>query len=132
MIGIVIVSHSHMLAEGLKQLAAELSRDTVRIATAGGLDETTTGTSADRIARAIQEADSADGVVVLFDLGSALLSAQMAVEMFSAEQQSGIRLIDAPLVEGTLIASVEASLGRSLDEVRHAAECTRNTKKITG
>ncbi len=131
MVGIVIVSHSHLLTCGVKQLAMELSRDSVSIATAGGLDETTTGTNAEAIHHAIQNAYTEDGVVVLFDLGSALMSTQMAIEMFPEEQQKRIKLIDAPIVEGALIAAVEASLGRSLEEVSAAAENTRHMKKIT-
>jgi len=130
MVGIVIVSHSHLLACGLKQLAMELSRDSVPIMTAGGLDETTTGTNAEKIHQAIQNVYTPDGVIILFDLGSALFSTQMAIEMFPAEQQKRIKLSEAPIVEGTLIASVEASLGRTLEEVSAAAENSRQMTKI--
>ena len=130
MVGIVIVSHSHFLAEGLKQLAAELSQDSVRIATAGGLDDSTTGTNVEKIRQAIDSIYTEEGIIIFFDLGSSLISTQMAIEMFPEEQQKKIQISDAPLVEGALIAAVEASIGRSLNEVCIAADCTRQAKKM--
>ncbi len=132
MVGIVVVSHSYMLAEGLKQMAMELSRGGVRIASAGGVDEVILGTNADRIHQAIQEAYSEEGVIVLFDLGSALLSTQMAIEMLPMEQRERLRLSDAPLVEGTVVAAVESSIGNSLEEVFAAVGQTRLMNKCAG
>ena len=129
MVGIVIVSHSFLLAQGLRQLAAELSRDVVKIAIAGGLDENTIGTCAEKIHDAIREVYAADGVLILFDLGSALLSAQMAMEMLPEEQRGNVKLSGAPMVEGTIVAVVEASLGHTLEEVHAAAGASRQMNK---
>ncbi len=129
MIGIVIVSHSHLLAKGLHQMAVQMSRNLVNIAAAGGVDDSTIGTSAERINGAIEAVYSPDGVLILFDLGSALLSTQMAIEMLPQERQIKVKLCDAPLVEGVIAAAIEASLGHSLEEVCRAAEATRAMEK---
>jgi phosphoenolpyruvate---glycerone phosphotransferase subunit DhaM len=130
MIGIVLVAHSHLLATGLQEMALQMSRNMVKVVTAGGVDDHTIGTNADRICAAIQEAYSPDGVLILFDLGSALLSAQMAIEMVPTEQQSQIKLSNAPLVEGAIVAVVEASLGHDLEQVNIAAEAAKDMQKI--
>ena len=130
MIGIVLVSHSHLQAKGLQEMAVQMSRNLVKIVAAGGLDDHTIGISAERIHRAIQEAYSPDGVLILFDLGNALLSAQMAIEMLPTEQQSHVKLSGAPMVEGAMVGAVEASLGHSLYEVNLAAEAAREMQKI--
>ena len=130
MIGIVIVSHSHLLAKGVQEMAVQMSRNLVRIETAGGVDDDTIGTNAERIHRAIEIAYSPDGVLILFDLGSALLSTQMAIEMLSPEQQSHVKVSNAHLVEGAIVAAVEASLGHSLEEVNTAAEAVKDMQKI--
>ena len=102
MVGIVIVSHSHMVATGLQDMAVRISRNMVKVVAAGGADDKTIGTNAERIYQAIQEVYSPDGVLVLLDLGSALLSTQMALEMLTPEQRPHIKLSEAPLVEGTI------------------------------
>ena len=130
MVGIVLVSHSHLLAMGLQQMVVQMSQSRVKITTAGGVDDETFGTNAERIFQAIQEADSPDGVLVLLDLGSALLSTQIAVEMLSPDQQNRVRLCDAPIVEGAVAAAIEASLGHPLEEVVKAAKAAGANQKF--
>ncbi len=130
MIGIVVVSHSAKVAEGVKEMADQMSQGRVPIAAAGGVDDQTLGTNAERIFAALQSAYSPDGVLVLMDLGSAVMSAQMAIEMMTPEQQAKIQMTDAPLVEGAIVAAVEASLGRTLEEVKKAAEAASTMRKI--
>lgn len=130
MIGIVLVSHSHALSQGLAQMAMQVSYNLVKVVAAGGVDDHIIGTNAERIYQAIQTVYSPDGVLVLLDLGSALLSTQMAIEMCPPEQQSHIKLSSAPLVEGAIMATIEASLGHSLEDVNAAAEAARNMEKI--
>jgi len=130
MIGIVVVAHSHRLAEGVKELADQMTQCRVCVAAAGGLDDNTPGTNAERIKRAIEEVYSPDGVLVLVDLGSAVMSADLAISALPAEQQHDILLTDAPLVEGAIVAAVEASIGRSLAEVNAAALAAREMQKI--
>jgi dihydroxyacetone kinase phosphotransfer subunit len=130
MIGIVLVAHSHSLAEGLREMAAQMAQHQVKIAAAGGVDEETIGTNAERIHKALEAVYSPDGVLVLFDLGSALLSTQMAIEMLPDEKQPHVKLSRAPMVEGAIVAAVEASLGHTLDEVNAAAEAAKDMDKI--
>lgn len=130
MVSIVVVSHSAKVAEGVKEMAEQMSRGRVSIAAAGGLDDGTLGINAQRILAALRTVYSPQGVLVLVDLGNAVMSAQMAIEMMEPEQRAHIRMTDAPLVEGAVIAAVEASLGRSLEEVKRAAEAAANMRKL--
>ncbi len=119
MVGIVIVSHSARLADGVVELAIQMAGPDVTIVAAGGMDlpDRPLGTDAALIARAIDQAWTDDGVVVLMDLGSAVLSAEMAAEMLPDDQRSRVLLSEAPLVEGAVAAAVAARLGDSLDAV---------------
>ena len=118
MVGIVIVSHSAKLAAGVRELAREMAGPDVKLELAGGLDEPEAlGTDAVRVADAIGRADAGDGVVVLMDLGSAVLSAETALDLLTPEQREYVRLCEAPLVEGTVAAAVAARLGSSLADV---------------
>ncbi len=101
MIGLVLVCHSAKLAEGVAELAAAVGGEGLRIAVAGGLDEPgdLLGTDAVRVARAIADAWSGDGVLVLMDLGSAVLSAEMAVELLPEGRRDGVLLAEAPLLK---------------------------------
>ncbi|MFW5748216.1 MAG: dihydroxyacetone kinase phosphoryl donor subunit DhaM [Chloroflexota bacterium] len=130
MIAIVLVSHSHYVARGTKDLADQMSQGRVKIFSAGGLDETNIGTNVERIHKALTDAMNPDGVLVLLDLGSAVLSAQMAVDMLPEADQQRVLLSEAPLVEGAIIAAVEASLGHDLEKVNAAAEATSTMRKL--
>ena len=122
MVGIVIVSHSETLAAGVRELAAEMAGPDARIELAGGLaEEGALGTDAVRVAEAIGRADSGDGVLVLMDLGSAVLSAETALDFLTPEQRESVLLCEAPLVEGAVAASVAARLGEPLAEVAKEA-----------
>lgn len=130
MIAIVLVSHSPKVAQGTKDLADQMSQGRVKVIAAGGVDDHTIGTNVDRIHAALIEAMNDDGVLVLLDLGSAVLSTQMAIEMLPEDQQQRVKISEAPLVEGGVIASVEASLGHTLDKVNDAAEATSTMRKL--
>ena len=114
----MIVTHSATLAAGVAELARGMGGD-VPIELAGGIDapEPGLGTDAVRVAEAIERADQGDGVLVLMDLGSAVLSAEMALDMISAERRARVLLTEAPLAEGAVAAAVTAKLGASLEEV---------------
>ncbi len=127
--GIVLVSHSAAIAEGLAALAQEVAGESVSIVPAGGGPEGTLGTDGDLVARAIIQADSGAGVVVLADLGSAVLSAK-AVLAEGMTDGIDVRLVDAPLVEGAVAAAVTASIGADLDGVVAAAEEAWNVRKL--
>lgn len=120
-VSLVIVSHSQKLAEGVAELAAQMANGKTIIATAGGAADGSLGTSADKVLQALAQAESQDGVLILVDLGSAALAVEMALESLSPEQRARVQVSSAPLVEGAVIAAVEASIGRSLNEVAEAA-----------
>jgi PTS hybrid protein len=120
-VGIVVVSHSAKIAEGTVDLARQMAAD-VALEPAGGTDEGGIGTSFAKVQAAIEAAESGDGVVVLCDLGSAILTAETALDFLDDEVRERIRIADAPLVEGAVAASVTAQTGGSLDEVLAAAQ----------
>nr|WP_254071648.1 MULTISPECIES: dihydroxyacetone kinase phosphoryl donor subunit DhaM [unclassified Rathayibacter] len=120
----VLVSHSARLAEGLVELAAQMAPEVALIA-AGGTDDGGIGTSFERITAALAEADSGEGAVVLCDLGSAIMTAETAVEFLDDEARERVRIADAPLVEGAVAAAVAAGAGGALADVLAAAESAR-------
>ena len=121
--GIVLISHSGTLVDGLRDMVAQVAGADVPVATAGGTDDGRLGTSAPRIQEAIgavlREADEA---LVMLDLGSAALSLEIALEELSEDERARVRVTEAPLVEGAILAAVQASVGASLAEVVAAAE----------
>ncbi|MFJ8914611.1 dihydroxyacetone kinase phosphoryl donor subunit DhaM [Amycolatopsis sp. NPDC102389] len=117
-VGIVLVSHSAKLAEGLAELAAQMAPD-VTIAAAGGLADGGIGTDYDEVVAATQSADAGSGVVLLYDLGSAQMTAELAVE--SLADPSAAVVVDAPLVEGAIAAAVAAQGGADRQAVAEAA-----------
>jgi PTS hybrid protein len=127
MVGIVVVSHSSELARGLAELAAQMAGPDVRIEHAGGTADGELGTDEARVRNAIRRADQGAGVVVLGDLGSAILTIRHVLE---SRSNGHVRLIDAPIVEGAVAAAVTASAGCALDEVVHAAEEARDARKL--
>lgn len=118
-IGIVIVSHSKQLALGVRELAAQMVHGQVPIAVAAGIEdpENPLGTDPIQVYEAIASVFSDDGVLVLMDLGSALLSAEMAIEFLPEAQQQRVYLCEAPLVEGAIAAVVAAAAGRDIHQV---------------
>lgn len=119
-VGVVVVSHSSRIAEGLVELAGQMAHD-VRIVPAGGTEDGRIGTSFELIESAIEAAQSGDGVAVFTDLGSAVLTAETVLEMLD-EESGQVLLVDAPLVEGTVAAAVAAAGGATLGEVVSAGE----------
>jgi dihydroxyacetone kinase phosphotransfer subunit len=120
-IGIVVVSHSLALAEAAVALADEMVHGdgpvvAVAAGAGGGL-----GTDATEVRRAMEKAASPDGVLVLMDLGSAVLSAELALEL-GAPADHAVRLSAAPVVEGLVAAVVRAAGGADLDTVAREAE----------
>ncbi len=130
MVGIVIVSHSAKLAEGVKELAQQMIQTNVPLAIAAGIDDPDNpfGTDALQIKAAIESVNDGSGIVVLMDLGSAILSAEMALEFLSEAEREQVRLCEAPLVEGAIAAVVEAASGASLEQVMAAAKASLNAK----
>jgi len=111
--GLVLISHSQKIAEGMKEIIRQVIKE-VPIQPAGGTDENEIGTSIDKILQAIEQADDGNGVILMYDLGSAKMNAEMAIEMTDREN---IKLAEAPLVEGAYVAAVEAGQGKSVDAI---------------
>ena len=126
MVGLVIVTHSAALAHGVAETCRMMAKD-AHIATAGGMENGGFGTSYARIAAAIESVRSADGVVVLADGGSSVLTAETIIEEM---RSSSVRMADCPVVEGSLVAAIAAVCGADLDEVVRRAEETRGACKI--
>ncbi len=122
MVNILIISHSLKIAEGTKELAEEMKQADLDIEIAGGTNNGQLGTDADLIEKKLKEMDFTDGIIVLADLGSAVMSFKMVKEWLPEEKQDKIKLADAPIVEGAVLGAVEASLGKSLEEVLAAIE----------
>ena len=129
MIGIAVVSHSPRLAQAAVDLALEMVGDVgPAIAIAAGAGEGVTGTDAFKVAEAITEVSSPEGVLVMMDLGSAVMSAEMALE-FLADSEVPVRLTSAPFVEGLMAAVVRAAGGASLDDVEREARGALHAKR---
>ena len=126
MVGLVIVTHSAALAHGVAETCRMMAKD-AHIATAGGMENGGFGTSYARIAAAIESVRSADGVVVLADGGSSVLTAATIIEEM---RSSSVRMADCPVVEGSVVAAIAAVCGADLDEVVRRAEETRGACKI--
>jgi phosphoenolpyruvate---glycerone phosphotransferase subunit DhaM len=127
MVGLVLVSHSEDIAKGLAELAGQMAGPDVAIQTAGGLPGGGLGTDDDRVRDAIRRAEHGDGVVVIGDLGSAILTVRHVLER---SFNGRVLLADAPLVEGAVAAAVVASTGADLQQVAAAAEEARGANKL--
>jgi PTS hybrid protein len=129
-VGLVVVSHSAKIAEGVVELAGQMARE-VRIQAAGGSDDGGIGTDATLIAEAIAAADEGEGVLVLVEFGSAVLSAQLAIEeLVDEETRARVRIAEAPVVEGAVFAAIQASTGSNLEEVDQAARGAATMVKV--
>ena len=127
MVGFVIVSHSGKLAEGVVDLAKMMAPD-VHMAAAGGLEDGSFGTSFERILEAVNEVYSEDGVILLMDLGSAVMTAEMVLESLEGQK---LAMADCPLVEGAVVAAVNAAGGMSFDDILKELEKVRDMKKLS-
>ena len=126
MVGMVVVSHSDTLAKGVVELAGLMAAD-APLAAAGGLDDGTFGTSYEKISNAIDKVNQGDGVVVLMDMGSAVMTAEMVIEDKADDK---IKMVDCPLVECAVAAAVTISCGDDLEAVIKAAEDVREDRKF--
>jgi dihydroxyacetone kinase phosphotransfer subunit len=129
-VGLVLVSHSARLAEGLRELVEQVAQGRVAVAVAAGAAEDSLGTNAVAIGEAIESLAGRGEVVVLLDLGSAVLSAETALEQLAPAVRDRVRMADAPFVEGAVAAAVESSMGSDLEAVLAAAESARNQEKL--
>ncbi|MFU0789899.1 dihydroxyacetone kinase phosphoryl donor subunit DhaM [Virgibacillus proomii] len=115
-VGIVLISHSAKIAEGTKELIRQVMKD-IPLETAGGTDENEIGTSIEKISAAIDQANQGMGVLLFYDLGSAKMNAEMAIEL---AERDDVKLVEAPIVEGSYVAAVESGMGKQLADVYDA------------
>ncbi|SES70264.1 dihydroxyacetone kinase, phosphotransfer subunit [Salinibacillus kushneri] len=116
-VGIVLISHSPKVVEGIKDIIRQMVPD-VPVELAGGTDDGSIGTNVEKIQNAIENAYNEKGVLLFFDLGSAMMNAELAVEMTDYEK---VKVVKAPLLEGAYVAAVESGMGKTLEEVEKAA-----------
>jgi dihydroxyacetone kinase phosphotransfer subunit len=128
----VLISHSGTLVEGLRDMVVQVAGDEVAVGTAGGAEDGRLGTSAPKIATALRStlAASDGGVLVLLDLGSAALSLELALEDLEPDERERVLVSEAPLVEGAILAAVQASVGASLADAAAAAEGAASMAKL--
>ena len=129
MVGIVLISHSRAIAEGAADVAAQVSAGAVRVVGVGGTDDGRLGTSIEALSSAVDKVSAGVGVVVIPDLGSAVLTAK-AYLADGDLPVTGVVIADAPFVEGAVAAAVTASAGAAVDEVLAAAEGARHVRKL--
>lgn len=127
MVGLVIVSHSEHLAESVVEMAKMMAED-APIAAAGGLEDGSFGTSFARIQDAIEQVYSEDGVIVLMDLGSAVMTTEMVIEMMEGKK---VVMADCPLVEGAVVAAVKSAGGMKLEAMMEALDRVREMRKLS-
>jgi dihydroxyacetone kinase phosphotransfer subunit len=117
MVSILIISHSEKIALGTKELAEQMKQSELDILAVGGTSDGNLGTDTEEIEAALKQIDKSEGVIVLADLGSAVMSFEMIHESLEPDIQAKIRLANAPLVEGAILATVESSLGKNMTEI---------------
>ena len=128
-VGIVLVSHSAALAEGAAELASQVAGGTVPVIPAGGTDDGGLGTSAAKVTQAIKQADRGAGVLIVPDLGSAVLTVR-ALLADPEDLPGPVELVDAPFIEGVVAATVIAAAGADIAAVRGAAEEAWHARKL--
>ena len=130
LVGLLLVSHSAAIADGLAEFVSQVAGPEVAIVAAGGGPEGTLGTDGDRVLAGLRDVAHGPGGVVLMDLGSSVLSVRAALQELDAAESERIAVVDAPFVEGAIAAGVTASTGASRDEVAAAAEEARGATKL--
>lgn len=126
MVGIVIVSHSEKLAESIRELTG-LMAPAAPVAAAGGMSDGGFGTSYEKIRAAIESVLTEDGVLVLMDMGSAVMTTEMVVELFEGRK---VAMVDCPLVEGAVVAAIDSVGGLDFGAIRSDLAKAGTAKKF--
>jgi PTS hybrid protein len=130
LVGLLLVSHSAAIADGLAEFVGQVAGPDVAIVAAGGGPDATLGTDGGRVLDGLRSLAGGAGAVVLMDLGSSVLSVRAALHELDEAQSERIVVVDAPFVEGAIAAGVAASIGASRDEVAAAALEARGATKL--
>lgn len=129
MLSVLILSHSPDIAKGLKKMCLQMVSDGVIIDAIGGTKDGSLGIDAELVLTKLKEMTAeSDGVVILGDIGSTIMAAKNAINMLGISEK--VRIADAPLVEGALVAAIEASIGSSIEEVVRKAEKVKFVSKL--
>ncbi|TFC40324.1 MULTISPECIES: dihydroxyacetone kinase phosphoryl donor subunit DhaM [unclassified Cryobacterium] len=131
LVGLVFISHSSKIADGLLDLATQMAPQT-RMVPAGGTDDGGIGTSFTKVVSGIAQADAGAGVVLLCDLGSAILTAETALDFLGDAARARVRIVDAPLVEGGVAAAAAAEIGGDIESVVRAAQSAAGAVSAAG
>ena len=126
MVGIVIVSHSQALAESIVDFTKVMAPE-AKILPAGGMEDGGIGTSFEKIYQAVEKVYSDDGVLVMMDMGSAVMTAEMVLEAMEGRK---IEMLDCPVVEGAIAATVTASMEGSFEDVKKSALDAKTFQKF--
>lgn len=121
MVSLVLISHSNKIVEGLKELVSQMSGD-VKISVAGGTNDNRIGTDPIKIMSAIEEVYSDDGILIFYDLGSALMNAELALDMIDEKIKNKVEISKSSLVEGAFVAGIESSMGKNMEEIKKSLE----------
>ena len=121
MVSLVLISHSNKIVEGLKELVSQMSGD-VKIGVAGGTNDNRIGTDPIKIMSAIEDVYSDDGVLIFYDLGSALMNAELALDMIDEKIKNKVEISKSSLVEGAFVAGIESSMGKNMEEIKKSLE----------
>ncbi len=121
-VGIVIVSHSLDIARGAADMVRQMVGEEVPLAWCGGNADGGLGTDVAAIKAAIETVYGPAGVAILVDLGGAETNSEMAIELLEESWRDRVLICNAPIVEGAVMAAVEASGGAALEDVRATAE----------
>ena len=130
MVSLVIVAHNPLIAHGVKEMALQMLQGKISIAATGGTRDGRQGTDMEAIQNAIRSVMGPDGIVILVDIGGALISVEAALEGMDEATRKKVVIADAPLVEGAILAATQASLGAPLQEVKKMAEEARLIRKL--
>lgn len=130
MIGVIVVSHSAKLAEGIVELAEQMNHGQAIILPAGGLEQNEIGTNPLYIKQRLEEVADCSYILVFVDLGSAILSTDLALELVEEPLKDKITLIDAPIVEGAVAAIIQAGISDDVAEIIHTAMAAKELQKL--
>lgn len=131
MVGIVVVSHSDKIAKGIVELCSQMANADLKIEAAGGTEDGRIGTDTFKIMEAIKKSDDGDGVLVFVDIGSAVISTELALDLLEENIRERVLIADAPIVEGCVNAVVQASVGSSLEKVMSVAKQSKDIVKVS-
>ena len=128
LIGLILVSHSEKITDGIKDLVIEMTKDAVPIISAGGTSDGRLGTSADKVVDAINELSNCNNILIFTDIGSSIMSSEIALDLVDEEIKNKCILVDAPMVEGAFVAGVQSMVSDDVDLVLEEVMLTKQSK----